>query len=662
MGSNLLECSICLSNFKNPHILPGCGHTFCLECIEQIPQTTVGFLPGVHATTDKTCPLCRKRFHSRLVTPNFALQHVVTEAPAFQSTGAASGIGELGALNVNRVQTNADVAGVYRGFGVPPQLAQLLAEEDHSIALRIYILDNSGSMAACDGQVIEGGALNTSYLQPRRTTRWEELKSMALHQAAWNAKLGVPSEFVLLNSSNPSNPVDGRDFVRIDAQKAATSGFLQWSSGQETTDAQILKLKTLLDHTHPGGSTPLTERLINLTQRLRRSAPELQEHGRKMMLILVTDGCPNGSRHAFTAAIRSLSNEYPVHIVVRLCTNDDSVSDYYNEVDNELELSLDILDDFQGEAKAIHRFNPWLTYPMVLHNVREAGTLSKLLDFLDERSLTPMEVGLCAQLLLRPEGQAKYPWQPDALLEAVEKDLAAAPSVFCIRRRAVAPLLNLDYLRPAVHPGRYSAVAQVAGAMGLAGVAEAWYEGRTLWDAFQHPKVVAAGPPSCKLCTRTTDGTFPHCCRTCQRSGGKQHGPTCERRNGPAPTQCDEILQLGTVPAGVCFLCARATDGGFPHCCRTCERTGGTSHGPTCESRHALVGYPQAKGRGGKATGRGGHAGDDGYFGTGGKGHMGGEPDKGGYLGGGKGAQNATNMDATNYNQIGPATSDSLSL
>jgi hypothetical protein len=519
------------------------------------------------------------------------------------SLGVLGGDSKCSTLNLYRDSTNVNVVQAYHQFGVPPQLAQLLAEEDSGIALRMYILDNSGSMGSGDGQIVSPH--ETSYYnQVRPATRWQELKHMALQHADWNAKLGMPSEFILLNSVNSSSPVDGRDFVRIDAHRG-------------NPKQQISSLQALLDRSFPGGSTPLTECLQDLRRRLRMSAPELQQKGRKLMLVLVTDGVPNGSRHAFVESIRMLAREYPVHIVVRLCTNDSSVAEFFNQVDQEVELSLDIVDDFQNEAKNVHYYNPWLTYSHILHTIREAGTLSKMLDLIDERTLAPMEVGLVAQFLLRGVGQAKYSWNPEQFLGAAERDVLSAHHVFDIRRRTMSPVMDIKALRAAVLPGKFSIAGQVASAVGLGGVAEAWYEGRNLWDAFRNPKAAPTPeeeeeeaeeedePPQCIVCTRKTDGTYPHCCRTCQRSGGKEHGPSCNHRHGQAvgenlgrrslkavePAGSQQILQLGTVPAGVCFLCARRTDGIFPHCCRTCAKSGGTSHGPTCEKRHGAMGY-----------------------------------------------------------------------
>ena len=43
-------------------------------------------------------------------------------------------------------------------------------------------------------------------------------------------------------------------------------------------------------------------------------------------------------------------------MVIRLCTDDVKMVDYWNNIDSQVSLDMDVLDDFIGEAKEIHRY------------------------------------------------------------------------------------------------------------------------------------------------------------------------------------------------------------------------------------------------------------------------------------------------------------------
>jgi hypothetical protein len=114
-------------------------------------------------------------------------------------------------------------------------------------------------------------------------------------------------------------------------------------------------------------------------------APQLRATGKRAVIILATDG--EASDGDITAAMKPLE-QLPVWVVIRLCTSEKSICDYWNNVDKIIELDMDILEDIKSEARSIYRFNDWLTYGEPLHRMREFGIYLKDFDLIDERTLT----------------------------------------------------------------------------------------------------------------------------------------------------------------------------------------------------------------------------------------------------------------------------------
>lgn len=96
-------------------------------------------------------------------------------------------------------------------------------------------------------------------------------------------------------------------------------------------------------------------------------------------------------------------------MVIRLCTDDDNIVEFYNDLDAQLEYSLEVLDDFDMEAKEIYKYNKFLNYTLPLHRGREMGYNHRIFDFLDERELSKDELIELFTLLFGQEQMAGIP-------------------------------------------------------------------------------------------------------------------------------------------------------------------------------------------------------------------------------------------------------------
>lgn len=118
---------------------------------------------------------------------------------------------------------------------------------------------------------------------------------------------------------------------------------------------------------------------------------------RQMVIVIASDGAATDGDVA--AAMRPLQ-QLPVWVVVRLCTDDESVVNYWNRIDEDLEIDMDVLDDLSGEASEVTAHNAWLTYGAALHRLREWGCTERVMDLLDEKPLGVTEMHELVELIL----------------------------------------------------------------------------------------------------------------------------------------------------------------------------------------------------------------------------------------------------------------------
>lgn len=273
-------------------------------------------------------------------------------------------------------------------------------------------------------------------------TRWAELGDVVMELANVITSLDAETHFHLLNPSRA-----GQYFVLGDGDGSGSS----CGTGRAGASVDIGVLKEAMS-TSPTGTTPLTEAVQLVTRLIAPAAESLVANGQSAVVVLASDGLPNDQR-SFLRALQELQ-KLPVWLVVRLCTDEDEVVDYWGELDKQLEAPLETLDDVTGEAKEVTAHNPWLTYAPALHLARTAGMSEKLYDLLDEAPLLPMQVKQFIERLIGCGELAEPEVDPNEFISQVRNALTAIPPVYNPITRRMAPWVDVHALQK--HIRRYS--------------------------------------------------------------------------------------------------------------------------------------------------------------------------------------------------------------
>jgi len=84
----------------------------------------------------------------------------------------------------------------------------------------------------------------------------------------------------------------------------------------------------------PSGPTPLCTHIAAVVTAITSIADELKANGQKAAVIITTDG--ESSDGNVAEALRPLTN-LPVLVILRLCTEEQQVIDYWDSIDSQLE-------------------------------------------------------------------------------------------------------------------------------------------------------------------------------------------------------------------------------------------------------------------------------------------------------------------------------------
>jgi len=245
----------------------------------------------------------------------------------------------------------------------PLGLQEALIKSCERMPVRFFITDDSGSMLTNDGHRIVGSGDRTKLIG---CTRWSELSASLKFHAELAHVANAPSEFRLLNNADPvlvGMPGDKEAFTLL--QDIFNDG--------------------------PGGQTPICAQIHAVVNKISKIEDSLRANNQRAAVIICTDGVSTDGDVA--EAMRPLQN-LPVWVVVRLCTDEDAVIDYWNNIDGELELEMDVLDDVEGEAKEVRAVNDFLYYGEPLHRMREFGAAIKEMDLIDEDALSSEQMAV----------------------------------------------------------------------------------------------------------------------------------------------------------------------------------------------------------------------------------------------------------------------------
>ena len=303
-------------------------------------------------------------------------------------------------------------------LGWPIGLTNCLFKSCKKIPIRFYIVDDSGSMNESDGRRILGYGKDQKIVDG---SRWAELMDCIYFAANLAEEIGAPTEFRLLNGSDP---------VMV---------------GLKDDNAEGLVFLKEVCNEDPAGQTPLCHHVRGVVDAIRYLENSLRKNGQKAAVIICSDG--ESTDGDVAAALKPLE-KLPAFAVIRLCTNEKSVCDYWDSIDNKLELEMDVICDIAQEARQVHHYNPWLILSLPMHRMREFGSSSKEVDLIDERQLSTEQMLNVVSMTLMDGNKNTLP-HPEVSWSSFRTTVlkSTAPDVFDPRVKIFCKNINLQTLQ-----------------------------------------------------------------------------------------------------------------------------------------------------------------------------------------------------------------------
>jgi len=342
-------------------------------------------------------------------------------------------------FKVTDAGSNARAAMLMEKHQFPLGLAQQAVASGAYFPLRHWIVDNSGSMNAGDGNTLGKDVAGASKIVSG--TRWQEISADIAIIADMSHDIGARTEFLPLNGAIRPLTIQGTN---------------------EGDVAKVIKGLATLEP-RAGYTTPLAAATARIYLSILPKVQTLMKNQQQVCVVIATDGKPTDS--GFQEALKQLQT-LPVSVVIRLCTDDDEVVDYYNGLDAKLEAPLEVLDDLRAEAREVCTLNRWLTYGQPLHIAR-FGMRNRVFDDIDERPLKPAQVKNFCELLLGGTPLPEPEVDLGAFMKAVDTELAKQPKVYDPLSKKMEPWIKKGLLEAHIAAQSPNPVTAAAARMRL---------------------------------------------------------------------------------------------------------------------------------------------------------------------------------------------------
>ena len=352
-----MNCNVCYEIYNkdvNPPLTCNpCGHGICQPCLDQWKRSS--------SSNRNKCPFCRQNITSTMLNRDLI---AILDSMSNISNNTTSQL-------VSEKNTSA-----FKFKSVTNKKVDEVIFDKSEYG--VYICDNSCSMVQCDGKIVLENKENDTFSIVEGVSRWTELKSKVIQIAKYNMKRKMIGTYYLLNPIG-NKWKENIDYVTIDPDSSNISAKFD-----------ILE-SILLNDNNIRGNTPLDIITNKVKTSLNKFINSSDYKSTPICYNIITDGNPN-NKPLFENELRILANNYNIFLTINLCTDDDSIIDYYNDLDTKIgnEIGgIDVIDDILGEQKEIISMgNNFFTYSNEIHICRMAGCNYVVADLLDETKLS----------------------------------------------------------------------------------------------------------------------------------------------------------------------------------------------------------------------------------------------------------------------------------